>query len=591
MGSTTAGGENRDAAPQSSPAPSAEPAPTPLRSPYFWLFRILPLRWVIPVALVAVAASLVAVIFDASVWIAAGVCAGVLLLGLTPLPRRKSLAGWLDEEITFRWRAFRNRSATVNQAPFDVPLPEGGTYGMRWDGSRLLIMLRVEAHPRTVTLLSPRSLISDDMMPLPEIAHCLDQFDIELASIDVISTGARTAGPGRISHLYEQILGPLPAVAHRTVWVVLRLDPLANAAAVARRGGGATGTLRSAIVATRRVANRLAAHGISTVVLSAAEITAAVNQLTRHTPLEEFTENSHSVERDGIHYTTYGMAPEALGPRGFAAVWSTPTLATTVTMRLQRAAAQAPRDQAATPGAAGIEVTAVVRFDTPDKPAVVKAEGLVPLPGKQFRALLYTLPIAQRGRRFSPETYLGKPDSLLTLPMPIAGCGQLIGADTSGQGVALPLVGHQVRRVEVIGSLLVAQQMILRSIALGASVVVHTNRHDAWRQMAADVGVPQSLTIAAWSAAGQQASAHRSANVIVYDGIQPTGHHSDATTVLLRNAPATMEDHFDPDVTLAEDPETANLVTVRTAGVTTRVHMVATPDEMQYLHTALAAAR
>ncbi|MGW0250965.1 type VII secretion protein EccE [Nocardia goodfellowii] len=590
MGPTTADGENRETAPQSSPAPSAAPPATPLHSPYFWLFRILPLRWVIPVALVAVLASLVAVIFDASVWIAAGVCAGVLILGLVPLPGRKSLACWVDEELTFRWRAFRNRSATVNQAPFDVPLPEGGTYGMRWDGARLLIMLRVEAHPRTVTLLSPQSLISDDMMPLPEIAHCLNQFDIELASIDVISTGARTAGPGRVSHLYEQILGPLPAVAHRTVWVVLRLDPLANAAAVARRGGGATGTLRAAIVATRRVANRLAAQGISTVVLSAAEITAAVNQLTRHTPLEEFTETAHSVEREGIHYTTYRMAPEALEPRGFAAVWSTPTLATTVTMRLQRAA-HAPREDNAQSRAEDIEVTAVVRFDTRDKPADVRAEGLVPLPGKQFRALLYTLPIAERGRQFNPESYLGKPDSLAALPMPIAGCGQLIGADPSGQGVALPLVGHQVRRVEVIGSLLVAQQMILRAIALGASVVVHTNRHDAWRQMVTDVGVPQSLTVAAWSAAGQQASAHRFANVVVYDGIQPSGHHSDATTVLLRSAPAVVEDHFDPDVTLAEDPETANLVTVRTAGVTTRVHMVATPDEMQYLHTALAAAR
>ncbi|GAB2669677.1 type VII secretion protein EccE [Nocardia goodfellowii] len=590
MGPTTADGENRETAPQSSPAPSAAPPATPLHSPYFWLFRILPLRWVIPVALVAVLASLVAVIFDASVWIAAGVCAGVLILGLVPLPGRKSLAGWVDEELTFRWRAFRNRSATVNQAPFDVPLPEGGTYGMRWDGARLLIMLRVEAHPRTVTLLSPQSLISDDMMPLPEIAHCLNQFDIELASIDVISTGARTAGPGRVSHLYEQILGPLPAVAHRTVWVVLRLDPLANAAAVARRGGGATGTLRAAIVATRRVANRLAAQGISTVVLSAAEITAAVNQLTRHTPLEEFTETAHSVQREGIHYTTYRMAPEALEPRGFAAVWSTPTLATTVTMRLQRAA-HAPREDNAQSRAEDIEVTAVVRFDTRDKPADVRAEGLVPLPGKQFRALLYTLPIAERGRQFNPESYLGKPDSLAALPMPIAGCGQLIGADPSGQGVALPLVGHQVRRVEVIGSLLVAQQMILRAIALGASVVVHTNRHDAWRQMVTDVGVPQSLTVAAWSAAGQQASAHRFANVVVYDGIQPSGHHSDATTVLLRSAPAVVDDHFDPDVTLAEDPETANLVTVRTAGVTTRVHMVATPDEMQYLHTALAAAR
>ncbi|MEV6135811.1 type VII secretion protein EccE [Nocardia sp. NPDC051990] len=569
MGSSTADTETR------------VPAP-PLHSPDLWLFRNLPLRLVIPVALIAVVSSLVAVIFDASTPIAAAICAAVLLIGLVPF-RGSSLARFLDEEIAFRWRAFRNRSATVDQAPFDVPLPEGGAYGMRWDGSRLITMLRIEAHPRTVTLLSPQALIADDMMPLPEIAYCLDQFDIGLASIDVISTGARTAGTGAVAQLYERILGPLPAVAHRTVWVVLRLDPLANAAAVDRRGGGATGTLRSAIVATRRVANRLAARGLTASVLSAAEMTGAVNQLIRHAPLDEFTETAHSVEHDGIHYTTYRMAPQALGPRGFAAVWSTPTIATTVTMRLQRTNNSTPKR-----GDAGIEVTAVARFDTRDKPADVRAAGLVPLPGKQFRALLYTLPVAARGQQFSPESYLGKPDSLADLPVPIAGCGQLIGADSSGQGVALPLVGHHVRRVEVIGSLLVAQQMILRAIALGAAVVVHTNRHEAWRPMVADVDAPQSLMLAAWSAGSQQASAHRFANVVVYDGIAPSIHHSDTTVVLLRNAPVA-DDSFEPDVTLTEDPETANLVTVDTAGESTTVHMVATPDELRYLHVGMAA--
>ncbi|WP_431953550.1 type VII secretion protein EccE [Nocardia lijiangensis] len=571
MGSTTADAETRASAP-------------PLQSPQFWLYRNLPLRLVIPVALVAVASSLIAVIFDASAIVAAAICAAVIVIALVPI-RGASIARRLDEAITFRWRTFRNRSARVNQAPFDVPLPEGGAYGMRWDGSRLITMLRIEAHPRSVTLLSPQRLIADDMMPLTEIAHCLSQFDIDLASIDVISTGARTAGSGAVSQAYERILGPLPAVAHRTVWVVLRLDPLAIAAAVDRRGGGATGTLRSAIIATRRVANRLAARGLTASVLSAAEITAAVQQLVRHAPLDEFTETPRSVENNGIHYTTYRMAPEALGPRGFAAVWSTPTLATTVTMRLQRA----PGQSASTPGAMGIEVTAVARFDTSDKPAEVDAPGLVPLPGKQFRALLYSLPVTARGLPFDPERYVGKPDSLADLPLPIAGCGQLIGADSAGQGVALPLVGHHVRRVEIIGSLLVAQQVILRAIALGASVVVHTNRHEAWRQMVTDVDAPQALILAAWSAASQQASAHRFANVVVYDGIAPSSHHSDATVVLLRSA-ALAEYAFDPEVTLTEDPTTTNLVTVRTAGETTTVHMVATPDEMRYLQSAVAIA-
>ncbi|MGO4615613.1 type VII secretion protein EccE [Nocardia sp. 2YAB30] len=559
--------------------PAVAVSAPPLHSPQNWLFRTLPLRLVIPVVLVAIAVALVAVSFDAPTPYAAGGGALVAVIGLTRL-RGSSLAGFLDEEIAFRWHAFRNRSSVVSHAPFDVPLPEGGTYGMRWDGAHLITMLRIDAPPRFVTLLSPSGLSSGDKVPLPELARCLSQFDIDLASIDVISTGARTSDAGPVARLYDQILGPLPAVAQRTVWIVLRLNPLANVGAVDRRGGGSTGTLRSGIVATRRVANRLAARGLTASVLSAAEMTAVVHQLTRGASLDQLRETSQGLEHDGIYSTSYRMALEALGPRGFADVWATQSLATTMTVRLRRAAADGTPAQSA--GSAPIAVSATVRFDTRHEPAEVSAPGLIPMPGKQYRALLHSLPISAQGPELPIDSSFGTPDSLASLSMPIAGCGQLIGADSSGHGVALPLVGQRVRRVEIIGALLIAKQVILRAIALGATVVVHTNRHEAWREMVAYVDSPQLLSLAAWSAGSQQANSHRAASVIIYDGIPPSTHHSDATVMLLRSR-SVAGDYFDPDVTLTEDPETANRVTVQTAAGTTTVDMVATPFEMTYL--------
>jgi len=207
--------------------------------------------------------------------------------------------------------------------------------------------------------------------------------------------------------------------------------------------------------------------------------------------------------------------------------------------------------------------------------------------GKQRSALLRSLPIGAQGPRLPIESYLGTPDSLADLFTPITGCGQVIGADSSGQGVALPLVGQHVRRVEIVGELLIAKQVILRAIALGATVVVHTNRHDAWRSMVAHVDSPQALSLGTWSAGSQQASSHRSATVFVYDGIPPSGHHSDATVIVLL-APGGVGEYFDPDVTLTEHPDTANLVTVRTATDTTTVFMVATPAEMNYLSAPVA---
>ncbi len=455
---------------------------------------------------------------------------------------------------------------------------------MRWDGDRLITMLRIDAQPRTVTRLSPSGLLGDDMLPLAEIARCLDQFDIRLAAIDVISTGSRSAGTGAVARAYESILGPLPAVAHRTVWVVLRLDPLANAAAVDRRGGGAEGTLRSAVVATRRVANRLAARGLSAVALSATEMNQAVAQLTLGAAPEEFAETTDSLTHNGFHHTTYRMTPEALGSRGVAEVWSTPTVTSTITVRLQRV------PDAGTAAAGAIAVTATARFATRDTPCRVRSAGLIPLPGKQRRALLFSLPLGTGVAALPLDSYLGPRDALAQVPMPIAGCGQLIGADSSGQGVALPLVSRHVRRVEVIGSPLVAKQVILRAIALGASVVVHTNRHDAWRPMVGYVDMPQALTLATWSAGSQQASSYRFATLVVFDGIVPSGHHSDATVMVLRQH-GPVADGFEPDITLIEDQGTANLVTVRTESGETSVYMVATPEELRYVgaHPAVPA--
>lgn len=566
MATTTAG--------QSAPAPTP-----PLSSPQDWLTRVLPLRHVVPVLLLANAIALVAIAAGAPPY--AAVIGGALIVPIALVRFRGTyLAAFLEDELAFRRYAFRHRSTTVHHAPFDVPIPDGGSYGMRWDGARLITMLRIDAQPRTVTLLSPSGLNTGEMVPLPEIARCLAQFDIELASIDVISTGSRTSDAGPVARIYEQILGPLPAVAHRTVWVVLRLDPLANAAAVNRRGGGSTGALRSAIVATRRVANRLAARELTVSVLSAAEITAAVNQLAHGADLARLDETEHSVEYNGIHFATYRMTPEALDPRGLAEVWATPSLATTVTLRLRRATGARTRGQGGVPA---ISVSAVVRFDARDHPPRITVPGLVPMAGKQRRGLLEHLPIDNQGPELPIDSYLGTPDSLADLFTPIIGCGQVIGADSSGQGVALPLVGQHVRRVEIIGALLIAKQVILRAIALGATVVVHTNRHDAWRSMVAQVGAPHALSLASWSAGSQQASSYRAATVIVYDGIPPSTHHSDTTVILLRPPGSHDVVNFAGEITLIENPDTPNLVTVRTATETTVVHMVATPAEMSYL--------
>ncbi|WP_247607144.1 type VII secretion protein EccE, partial [Nocardia coubleae] len=462
-----------------------------LRDPEFWLFRMYPLRACVPVAvLAAVVAWIVLATTDSGYW-AIGGAAVVLLIGLVPI-RRRPPAVRIGDWLARRWR---NRTDTIDRAPaFDVPLPEGGGCGLRWDGDLLLTMLRIDPPPDSLNLLRRGTLSADQLLPLTEIARCLDQFDVELVSIDVIATGARTAGTGAAAHLYDRILGPLPAIAHRTCWLVLRLDPVANAAAVDKRGGGATGALRTMIIATRRVANRLATHGIDAAILTATEMNSAVRELAHGFDPARLTETADGLESEfGRHLTHYQLTAPMISTGGLAEIWSLPTLSTTVTLRLHPGTRRVERadDRAGT-----VVLNAVVRFDTAAPYEQPPLAGLRELPGSQRRILLDTLPLGAADDFGGRDGYRGTLAALTDIAVPTTGCGQLIGADERGQGIAVPLIGAGTRHVDVIGNLDLAQQVVLRATALGAHAVVHTSRPQAWHSMVANLATPQLLSIA-----------------------------------------------------------------------------------------------
>ncbi|MDQ5856269.1 MAG: type VII secretion protein EccE, partial [Actinomycetota bacterium] len=79
-------------------------------------------------------------------------------------------------------------------------------------------------------------------LPLGALAPCLEDRGVVLDAIQVIwhcypgSAALPSSSPALRSYL--EVLGPLPAAARRTTWVVVRLDPRRCLAAVAERGGG-----------------------------------------------------------------------------------------------------------------------------------------------------------------------------------------------------------------------------------------------------------------------------------------------------------------------------------------------------------------
>ncbi|WP_229718900.1 type VII secretion protein EccE [Nocardia jinanensis] len=562
-----------------------------MRDPEFWLFRIFPLRIVVTGILFAATIVWIVLAFSHSVWYSLGAGAVAAAICLAPIGGRTTVAR-IAGALARRGKVSAER---LDQASaFDVPLPEGGAYGVRWDGDLLLTMLRIDPPPDTLTLLRPGSLNTEQLLPLPEIARCLDQFDLTLAGIDVVSTGARTAGTGIAAQLYDRIIGPLPAIAHRTCWLVLRLDPLANAEAVDNRGGGGTGALRAAIIATRRVANRLAAHDIAASVLTATELNTAVRELTHGFTVDQLTENPKWLEDRGRYLAQYQIGADMVGPAGLADIWAAPSLSTTVTLRLRPGIG---RNDPRTELADTVVLNAVVRFDTTEPPEQPPLPGLRELYGNQLRILLDTLPVGYTGRWGREVAYRGTLAALAEFTVPTAGCGQLIGADDRGRGIAVPLIGEGTRQLEVIGSLDLAQQVILRATGLGAHAIVHTARPEAWQTLVRNLDTPQILTIAPRAAGASYhppgpppvpTAPYPSTTVLVFDGVPPVSHAGGATIVHVRQ-PHEPPGSINADVSLIQDPDAPNRVTVRTPAVTTTVNMVTTQEEMHYIGESLAA--
>ncbi|WP_433205032.1 type VII secretion protein EccE [Nocardia sp. CA-107356] len=570
-----------------------------LRSEDLWLFRTFPLRLVFPVAVLAVIGSLIPAAVHTPWWACLAVGAPIALIGLTPI-HGMAIGTHLANSIAFRWRTGSSQGIE-QESTFDLLLPEGGNCGLRWDGTRLTTMLRIDPPPDTLTMLRRGSLSTDQVVPLTDIARCLHQFDIALDSVDVISTGTRTcsneavlsgyaASVAPLARMYDEILGPLPAIAHRTVWIVLRLDPLGNAEAVDNRGGGSQGALRTAIIATRRVANRLAARGITASVLTAAEMTGAVRELTRGIPIDQFNETPHSLQHNDIHLTSYRIGTELINGDGFARVWAAPSMATTVTIRLRSAIGDTRRRNAQTP----IELDALVRYDTTVAPDSPPAAGLRAIPGRQLWALLDSLPISTRD--VQTTGYHGPLAALTGINVPTAGCGQLIGADDTGSGIAVPLVGDGTRRIDIVGSLHLAQQVILRAIALGANAVVHTSRPWAWQTMIQNVAAPHALSLTARTSTGRHATMtqdvpHAAATLLVFDGVPSTPPPGSATVVNIFDALAgPLPVSAGADVTIVQHTSSAYGVTVHTPAAMTIARLVTTPTEQHYIGGAFASA-
>jgi type VII secretion protein EccE len=506
-------------------------------------------------------------------WWTALIVAVVLSAMLVAPPGRTPVARVLRLRFGL-WRRHLLRGSEPDgskpdQAPFDIPVPDETPIGARWDGTTLVTVLRIDTPPPTIGLLDPSGSTGIAGIPLTALAESVRQFDIELESIDVVSHGIRSHGTGRVAQVYLRTLGPLPATAYRSVLVVLRLDPSRCPEAVARRGGGSEGALRTAIVATRRVANRIGGRGLSATALTAAEITAATTQLAHGAGVGEGSETWESVSVGRLHMSTFAVSPDHLAP-ALDAAWAVPSVSTTVTMALR-------------PNPEGdISLRTLVRFNTialEPNPARrhPPIDGLIPLHGRQRAALAASLPVGAADRLPPIGEHVIDQTALGRIFLAAAGCGQLIGADHSGRAVAVDLLGGRPHRISIAGGLHLAQQILLRAIGVGARVLIYSDRPADWQQFVTTVGDPGLVALAG----GRVFPGHFT--VAMCDGLIPTT--VDAPTIINLAPPGA---HTDPaDIRLVQNHASPQDIWISTPGGSAMVTMVATGDEIGFIGSSL----
>ncbi|MBF6144902.1 type VII secretion protein EccE [Nocardia nova] len=493
-------------------------------------------------------------------WYALGAAIVAGLVLLIPIGKR-TLASW----IATAWRYVTRQDYDLGDT-VDFRGPDGRSLGLYWEGSRVVAVVEVLPPKGGLTRIDRNTVHASHLLPLPELAQCLSQHDILLSGIDIISHGHRSRSGTPAGPIYESLLGPLPATAHRTVWLAISFDALACPEAAARRGGGTEGAGRAVTIATQRIVRALEDADCASRVLTAPEIRKAVWQISAGVDPRALTHRWRYAELGNSVNIGAAVDPKQLGSDLLAQLWVAPSRGTTVAVRLR-------------PGSSPetVNIGAAWRLTARELPEKTKRKGMVSLSGRHRQSLLAHLPIAIPGVDDTVPMSQYPIDVVGVLHLPSSGCGQLIGSDEDGNGVAVRLVGQGISTVYVAGELYLAQQLVFRALAVGERILVRTDRPHAWEQLVTTIGNPERLTIAVET---HQSDAGFTAAVV--DGVLAPAPHAGVTTIYVTGDPMGWP-ATNPDLSIHQPGAIGNHVVMRTGTTQVDLTLVSIPRETTYI--------
>lgn len=245
-------------------------------------------------------------------------------------------------------------------------------------------------------------------MPLEAVIEALRQFDVRLDSVDIVSVGTRLGNKGVKSAVQDDFgaAGGRRPLEERHTWLVLRMDPLHNVAAVAARDSVAC-TLAAAI---ERLAQHLDGRSCAARPLTADEIVEVDDAVLAGLQPAHIRPFWRYLKTPDGYVTSFWVSPSDITSETLEELWLADADTTVMTIRLIADGREA-------------DVAAWVRYHSHQRLRKEAFSGLNRLTGRQLGAVAASLPA---------------PTSRKPLPMP----SRILD---DGEGILVPVgaVAHQ----------------------------------------------------------------------------------------------------------------------------------------------------
>jgi type VII secretion protein EccE len=332
--------------------------------------------------------------------------------------------------------------------------------GVRYQEGFATVAIQVLGKARSpARLVGATAPTTDDTIDLCDLYRLMRQpLGLRIASIDVITTGARRFPAGDYPRVYDTLIGPSPYAGRRDTWLMIRLDLLGSTAALQSRVSIGT----AAIAAAQRIAAELRFRGIRSRVATMGDISELELRLER-AALDTGRRGWFSVNTESGYLTTYGYRPVDISSETLAQAWSL-----RVDELVQRITLYPTKMTSAT-----------ITVRTSQPPLTPPSVLLQSLPGEQNQAVAGHLCGPPRRLR---NVGRGRAPSALVLP--IGSSGVLLGRNPLGERVLLPITDSvDFARIEITAEDAIAKRLLIRAAATGVRITVHTEDSGRWESI------------------------------------------------------------------------------------------------------------